>query len=420
MGAHAVHPPVTPSSSAEVIELEKQFVLQNYSRYPLVVHRGKGPYVYDLEGKRYLDLITGIGVNALGHAHPRLVKVVREQVSHLIHCSNLYYHEYQGPLAQKLAAISGLERAFFCNSGAEAVEGAIKMIRSHGHKKSPARTGILAVENSFHGRTTGALSLTGQPKYRKDFEPLLEGVQFISPNDEDALERTFATKSVAGVMLECIQGEGGVYPLEESFVRKARALCDRHNALLAFDEIQCGLGRTGDYFAYQTYKPAVMPDIAVVAKPMAGGLPIGAILANEKAASAIAPGMHGSTFGGNALVCRAALEFLSLLDELLPEIKRMGGYFRMRLEELKLHYRYIKEVRVFGLMIGIELVIPGKQIVLDAMEEGLLINCTHEKVLRFLPPYILTEQDIDRAIAALNKTLRKGRRYFVESGLAKD
>ena len=388
-----------------VIELEGEFLLQNYSRYPLVVRRGKGCYVYDAEGKRYLDLIAGIGVNALGHAHPRILSVIREQAGLLIHCSNLYYHEYQGPLAKRLAQISGLQRSFFCNSGTEAMEGALKMIRAHGGKISPEKHHIVSLDNSFHGRTLGALSVTGQEKYRRDFEPLLAGVRFIPPNDLAALEQAVSDHT-AGIVLEWIQGEGGIYPLHVDYVRKARELADRYNALLVFDEIQCGVGRPGRYFAYHLAEPVILPDIMVAAKPLACGLPLGVIVANEKAAAAIGPGMHGSTFGGGALACRVALEFLDILEGLLPSIYRLGGDFRMQLSELTRHHGFIKEVRGFGLMIGVELDLPGKQIVQDAMAEGLLINCTHETVLRFLPPYIITEQEIDRAVKLLAKLFK--------------
>ena len=388
-----------------VMDQERGYLLQNYSRYPIVMHRGKGCYVYDVEGKRYLDLIAGIGVNALGHAHPRIIRVIREQASLLLHCSNLYYHEYQGPLAKKLAEISGLERAFFCNSGTEAMEGALKMARAHGGKISPEKHEIVSLDNSFHGRTFGALSITGQEKYRKDFEPLLAGVKFIPHNDEAALEEAM-TDRTAGIVLEWVQGEGGIYPLSVSFARKARELADRHNALLVFDEIQCGVGRPGRYFAYQLAEPVILPDVMVAAKPLACGLPLGVIMANEKAAATIGPGMHGSTFGGGPLACRVALEFLDVLEHQLTHIHQIGGYFRMELSELARHHSFIKEVRGYGLMIGVELDIPGKQFVLDAMAEGLLINCTHETVLRFLPPYILQDHEVDQAIKILGKLFK--------------
>ena len=397
------------SSLSELRALEQQYLLQNYARYPLALHRGKGCYVYDLAGNRYLDLISGIGVNSLGYAHPRITKVIRQQAGLLLHTSNLYYHEYQGKLAERIAKASGLARMFFCNSGTEAVEGALKMIRSHGNSVSRSKHQVISLENSFHGRSLGALSVTGQPKYRSDFEPLLSGVHFIKGGDLAALEAA-VNENTAGILLEIIQGEGGIYPLEEKFVRAARHLADRHNALLVFDEIQCGVGRPGTYFGYQLLEPTVLPDIMVLAKPIACGIPLGVIAANEKAAATIRPGMHGSTYGGGPLACRVALEFFDILDELLPSIQIVGGYFRMRLTELARRYSFIREVRGHGLMIGVELEFSGKQLVLDGIAAGLLFNCTHETVLRFLPPYVLSEQDVDRSIAVLDKLLANAKR----------
>jgi len=402
----SVVPPVVDGSAQAIMDLEREYLLQNYARYPLALVRGKGCYVYDTAGRRYLDFLSGIGVNALGHAHPRIVKIIREQAGLMIHCSNLYYNQYQGPLAKRLAEISGLQRTFFANSGAEAMEGALKMARGHGHAIHPEKFEIISLENSFHGRTLGALSITGQPKYRANFEPLLPGVKFVPPNDAAALEAAFSPRT-AGMVLEMIQGEGGVCPLTHDFVAKARQLADRYNALLIADEIQCGVGRPGTFFAYQRAHPVILPDVLAAAKPLGGGIPFGAIVANEKAAAAIGPGMHGTTFGGGPLACRLALETLALIEELLPAIERVGGYFHVQLNELARKHSFIKEVRGFGLMIGVELAIPGKQLVLDAMAEGLLINCTHDTVLRFLPPYVATERDVDQALKVLAKLFAK-------------
>jgi predicted acetylornithine/succinylornithine family transaminase len=399
-------PPAVDQSAQHTMDLERDYVLQNYARYPLVLARGKGCYVYDLEGRRYLDFIAGIGVNALGHAHPRILAVIREQAGLLIHSSNLYYHQYQGPLAKRLAEISGLQRTFFANTGTEAMEGALKMVHAHGRAIHPEKYEIISLENSFHGRTLGALSITGQAKYREEFEPLIPGVKFIPVNDIAALEAAFSERT-AGIVLEMIQGEGGIYPLTHEFVAKARELADRHNALLVADEIQCGVGRPGTYFAYQRSQPVILPDVMAAAKPLACGIPLGVIVANERAAAAIKPGMHGSTFGGGALACRVALEFLDILGELLPSIQRVGGYFHVVLNELARKHGFVKEVRGFGLMLGMELAVPGKQLVLDAMAEGLLINCTHDTVLRFLPPYIVTEKEVDQAVKTLAKLFAK-------------
>jgi len=371
-----------------------------------VLARGKGCYVYDVEGRRYLDFIAGIGVNALGHAHPRILRVLREQAGLLIHTSNLYYHQYQGQLAKRLAEMSGLQRVFFANTGTEAVEGALKMAHSHGRSIDAEKYEIISLENSFHGRSLGALSVTGQAKYRKDFEPLVPGVKFVPVNDVAALEAAFDART-AGMILEMIQGEGGIQPLTHEFASRARELADQHNALLIADETQCGVGRPGTYFAYQRATQVILPDVVVAAKPVACGVPLGFILANENAAAAIKPGMHGSTFGGGPLACRVALEFLDILDGLLPAIQRVGGYLHVELNELARKHTFVKEVRGFGLMLGMELAVPGKQIVLDAIAEGLLLNCTHETVLRFLPPYIATEKEVDHAIKILARLFAK-------------
>lgn len=391
-----------------IVAREKQYLLQNYARYPLVLARGKGCYLYDTAGKRYLDLMSGIGVNALGHGHPRLMNVIREQSRKMIHTSNLYYHEYQGRLAERIAKASGMDRVFFCNSGTEAMEGALKIIRAHGRKMNPDKFETVALYDSFHGRTFGALSITGQEKYRRDFEPMLPGARFVHRNDVTALEQTVSERT-AGIVVELVQGEGGIHPLTTEFLRKTRELADRYNAVLVFDETQCGVGRPGTYFAYQLNDPIVMPDVITAAKPLACGIPLGFVAATEAASTAIASGMHGTTFGGGPLACHVALEFFDVLDELLPNISQMGSYFRMQLTELMGRYSFIKEVRGVGLMIGVELEFPGKQIVLDAMEAGVLINCTHEFVLRALPPYIITEQDIDRAIRVLDKVFKKSK-----------
>jgi acetylornithine/N-succinyldiaminopimelate aminotransferase len=404
----ALLPPVVENLAQATMDLEREYLLQNYARYPLVLARGKGCHVYDLEGRRYLDFIAGIGVNALGHAHPRITRVIREQAGLLIHSSNLYYHQYQGPLAKRLAEKSGLQRAFFANTGTEAMEGALKMVHSHGRAIGAEKYEVISLENSFHGRSLGALSITGQAKYRRDFEPLVPGAKFVPVNDLGALEAAFSERT-AGIVLEMIQGEGGIHSLTPEFVAKARQLADRHNALLVADETQCGVGRPGTWFAYQRTNHVILPDVMVTAKPLACGIPLGVIMANEKAAATIKPGMHGSTFGGGPLACRVALEFCDILDELLPQIQRVGGYFHVQLNELARKHALVKEVRGFGLMIGVELARPGKQMVLDAMAEGLLINCTHETVLRFLPPYIVTEKEVDQALKILAKLLGKAK-----------
>jgi predicted acetylornithine/succinylornithine family transaminase len=396
------------SVAQQIMDLDKRYVLPTYARYPLVITRGKGCYLWDTDGKKYLDLLSGIGVNALGHAHPRIVKIVREQVGRLVHCSNLYYHEWQGKLAEKLAQVSGLDRSFFCNSGTEATEGAMKIVKAHGNRISPQKNEIVALESSFHGRSIGALSITGQLKYRKDFEPLVPGIRFVPRHDIAALEQV-VNERTAGIMLELIQGEGGIYPLGEKMTRAARELADRHNALLVLDEIQCGVGRPGTFFAYQLVDPPVLPDVVTAAKPLGAGLPLGVILANEKAASALGAGMHGSTFGGGALACHVGLECLDILEELLPHIRTVGAFLKAGLEDMCRRFAFVREVRGHGLMIGIETDFPCKQFVVDAMAEGLLINVTHENVVRLLPPYILTEREAERAIRGLRNVFRKAK-----------
>lgn len=397
-----------PTPAQAVMDLEKQYLLQNYGRYPLVLRKGKGCWLWDLEGNKYLDLISGIGVNSLGHAHPRIMRVMREQAGLLIHSSNLYYHQYQGQLAEILARTSGLQRAFFCNSGTEAIEGAIKIAHSYGRKIHPGKYEIVSLENSFHGRTVGALSLTGQPKYRQDFEPLMPGVRFVNLCDEAGLEAAVSDRTAA-IFVEPIQGEGGIYPISAAWLRKARELADRHDALLVFDEIQCGIGRPGTHFAYQLHEPAILPDVVTLAKPIACGLPLGAIVMNERAAAAIAPGMHGTTFGGGALACRVAIEFYSILEELFPQMRRVSAYFFDGLRALQAKYSIVKDVRGFGLMIGMEIEFPCKHFVQEGMKLGLLFNVTHENVVRMLPPYILTEKEVDRALRGLGRILRNAK-----------
>src|SRR5712671_4380793 len=332
----------------EIIERERRFLLPTYNRYPIALERGKGVFLYDREGNRYLDFVAGLGVNALGHAHPRVVKAIREQSARAIHFSNLYYHEFQGRLAEKLCHLSGLNRAFFSNSGTEAIEGSIKLARLAGHRVGgEAKSRLVALEGSYHGRTFGALSLTGQDKHRKGFEPLLEEVTFVARNDVDAL-RAAVDENTCAIVLEPIFGEGGIYECSVEFLRECRTLADRHRAALIFDEIQCGLGRTGTIFAFQGF--GVTPDIVAIAKPIAAGLPLGAFLAKEEFASAISAGQHGTTFGGGPLACRVALEFFAILEEekLLDQVNRVGGYLQQQLQQLAEKYAAVEASRGRG------------------------------------------------------------------------
>ncbi len=388
-------------------ELEKKHLIQTYARYPLVIERGRGCWVYDTEGRKYLDFLSGLGVNALGHAHPRIVKVMREQAGRAIHVSNLYYHAYQAPLAARLAKLSGLDRVFLCNSGTEAVEGALKLARAH-CAKTQNKFHLVALDNSFHGRTLGALAATGQKKYRLPFRPLLPGVEFVRFNDVADL-RARVNEHTAAILLEPIQGEGGIFELDLEFLRAAAQLARQYDALLILDEIQCGLGRTGDYFAFR--RLGVKPDIVVAAKPLAAGLPLGAIIAREPVAAALGTGMHGSTFGGGPLACRVALEFLDILEQekLLKNVRRVGAYFQRRLRQLQRRFPFIKAVRGRGLMLAADLDFDARPIVHEAMQAGLLVNSTHDTVLRFLPPYIIGEEHVDRALGVLERILSKGR-----------
>jgi acetylornithine/N-succinyldiaminopimelate aminotransferase len=391
----------------EIIERERQFLLPTYNRYPIALERGKGVYVFDREGNRYLDFVAGLGVNALGHAHPRVVKAIREQSARAIHFSNLYYHEFQGRLAEKLCQLSGLNRAFFSNSGTEAIEGSIKLARLAGHRAGgEAKSRLVALEGSYHGRTFGAMSLTGQDKYRKGFEPLLEDVNFVPRNDVDAL-RAAVDDTTCAIVLEPIFGEGGIYECSTAFLQECRTLADQHRAALIFDEIQCGLGRTGTIFAFQAF--GVKPDIVAIAKPIAAGLPLGAFLAKEEFASAISPGQHGTTFGGGPLACRVALEYFSIIEDegLLENVSRVGAYLQERLKSLSGKYAAVQEVRGRGLIQGLQLAIPARPIVEQALAEGVLFNSTQDTVLRFLPPFLLQEKHVDKGIRVLKKLLGK-------------
>jgi len=383
-------------------ELEQKHLVQTYGRYPLVLVGGRGCWMYDDHGKKYLDLLGGLGVSMLGHAHPRIMKALRQQAARAMHVSNLYYHPYQGVLAARLCKLSGLDRAFICNSGTEAWEAALKVARLYGTKISPEKYRIVSLENSFHGRTFGALSTTGQEKYRKPYEPILPGVDFVGFNDVAAL-RAAVNANTCAICIEVIQGEGGITEVTHEFLTTARDLATKYDALLILDEIQCGLGRTGRWFGYQNH--AVKPDIVTTAKPLAAGFPLGAMLATEKAAAAMTPGMHGTTFGGGPLGCRLALEFLDVMeqDHLLAHIKKVGGYFHKQLDKLKKKYPVIKEVRGRGLMLAMDLSVPGRPYVDAGMKAGLLFNATHDTVVRFLPPYIITEKQVDVAVAGLDQ-----------------
>ncbi|MGA8489147.1 MAG: aspartate aminotransferase family protein [Terriglobales bacterium] len=393
---------------ASVIRSEEKLLLPTYDRHKILFERGRGVYLWDSRGKRYLDFLSGIGVNALGHAHPAIKATLKRQAGRLIHVSNLFFHEYQAELARRLTKISAMDRAFFCNSGTEAWEGALKLARIYARSRNTnghrPKWRILALDNSFHGRTFGSLATTGQAKYRDPFVPLLPGVGFVRFNDVEDLKHQFDA-GVCAICLETIQGEGGICPVSPEFLQLARQLTESSDALLILDEIQCGLGRTGRYFAYQHY--GVQPDIVTIAKPLAAGLPLGAILTTNRVASSMHPGMHGTTFGGGPLACAVAIQFLSTLDGLLDHVGELGNYFHGKLTALKVKHGCIRDVRGMGLMLAIELdsADTAKAVVSNLLAKRILINRTHETVLRFLPPYIIQEKHVDEVIRALDSAL---------------
>jgi acetylornithine/N-succinyldiaminopimelate aminotransferase len=400
-----------PESPAleQIRQLEAQYLMQTHARSPVMFVRGKGSTLYDDKGKSYLDFIAGIGVNVLGYDHPRVRKTLRDQAN-LLHTSNLYYHPYQGQLAERLAQASGLARVFFCNTGAEANEGALKLARAWQRRRGREdKTEFVALVNSFHGRTMGALSITEQEKYRKPFEPLIPGVRFIDPNNganDFAEAREAINDKTAAVIIETIQGESGVHPVNDDFLKIARAACDRVDALLILDEVQCGLGRTGKIFAFEN--TSIKPDILCVAKPLGLGVPLGAFIVAEKAVDGLKAGDHGTTFGGGPLACRLSLEFMRMLEEenLLQRVTEVGVYFRKQLRRLQRRQPdLIKETRGLGLMVGAELTFNGKGVVAKMMERGFLINCTHDTVLRFLPPYIIRKPEIKEMLANLEEVI---------------
>src|SRR6266851_5373624 len=389
-----------PASKTEArLHDAERYLLPTYKRQPVVFTHGRGCYVFDSTGKKYLDFLGGIAVNALGHAHPRIVKVIRREAARAIHLSNLFHNAYQGPLAHKLAEWSGLDRVFFANSGTEAIDGAMKLARLCGRSSADALAAaapkhrFLALENSFHGRTFGAVSVTATEKYRLPFAPLVPGVEFVRFNDLADLESKF-DNTVCAMILETIQGEGGIHPVTEAFWNRTRDLAKQHGAVLIADEIQCGLGRTGRYFAYQKFSSR--PDIVLVAKPLAAGLPLGAILTTEAVASRVSPGLHGTTFGGGPLICATALEFLKIIEDekLLENVRARGAELREGLAKLAAKFDFIREVRGEGLILGVELSIDGAPFVSEALRHGLLINCTHDFTLRLLPSFLITRAQV--------------------------
>ncbi len=387
------------------IEITDKYYMPVFNRYPLVLDYGQGCYVYDTNGRKYLDFLAGIAVNIVGHAHPKLVEAISQQAGKMIHCSNLYYTAVQTRLVERLANSSGMDRVFLANSGAEGNEGAIKLARKYAKKISPDKVEIITANHSFHGRTLATLMATAQPKYQQGFEPLPQGFSYVPYNDIKALADKISDRTCA-VMLEAIQGEGGIHVPDGQYLAAVRELCDRYGALLIFDEIQCGMARTGKMFGYQLFN--VKPDIITLAKGLGGGVPIGAFLATEQVAAAFSPGDHGSTFGGNPLACAAANAVFDVIEQenLLEHVQEVSSYFIAKLQSMQEKYpKLIQEVRGKGLMVGIELSVPGKDIVTGCLEQGLIINCTANTVLRLVPPLVVQRQQIDEMLNVLDSVL---------------
>jgi len=394
----------------ELMQGARQYLMDTYARYPLALARGQGTKVYDVEGREYLDFLAGIAVNVLGHCHPKVTLAIQQQAHQLLHTSNLFYTELQVKLAQVLVDHSFADKVFFCNSGAEANEAAIKLARRWAHAKDGAgRYEIVSMLNSFHGRTLATLTATGQEKVQKGFEPLPEGFRYVPFNDVEALSNAVTAKT-AGVLVEVVQGEGGVRVAAPAFLKACRDLCRERGALLIFDEVQTGVGRTGRLFAYEHF--GIAPDVMTLAKGLGGGVPIGACLATDEAAKAFTPGSHASTFGGNPLVCAAALAVLEVIleDKDIPgQCARLGEYFMKSLLELKGRCPAITDVQGLGLMIGVEVTVDAREVVHDMRKRGILINATGERMLRFVPPLIVTTAEIDRVVVTLGDVIEARR-----------
>ncbi|HEX9155028.1 MAG TPA: acetylornithine transaminase [Nitrospira sp.] len=385
----------------------EQYLMGTYTRQPISIVRGRGTKVYDLEGREYIDFVAGIAVNILGHGHPDLVLAIQRQAAQLIHTSNLYYTEPQVKLAQMLVDHSFADKVFFCNSGAEANEAAIKLARRYSHDKyGPGRFEIITMKNSFHGRTMATLTATGQEKVQKGYDPLLPGFLYVPFNHLAELEQAVSGKTAA-IMLEPIQGEGGVHVADREYLKAVRELCTQKDILLIFDEVQTGMGRTGTLFAYEQL--GVQPDIMTLAKGLGGGVPIGACLAKDEVAKAFGPGSHASTFGGNPLACAAALAVFRVLLEgrVLDQARRMGDYLAKGLSECKERHHAVRDVRGLGLLQGLEVEMDAKTVVSDCLRRGILVNATGEHVLRFVPPLIISQPEIDRLIEVLSQIFNR-------------
>jgi acetylornithine/N-succinyldiaminopimelate aminotransferase len=387
----------------DILADSQKYIMHTYGRQPLVLVKGRGTRVYDSDGREYVDFVSGVAVNNLGHCHPRVVVALQKQAQRLMHVSNHYHNEPQINLAKALALNTFADKAFFCNSGTEAIEAAIKLARRYAREVlKQDRYEIITMDGSFHGRTMGSLSATAQTKIHKSFEPLLQGFRYVPYDDVTAVERAVNDRTCA-VLVEPVQGEGGVKVPSPGYLRNLRDLCDRHGLLLLLDEIQTGMGRTGRMFGYE--HSGIVPDAAALAKGLGAGMAIGALIATDKVAQAFTPGSHGSTFGGNPLACAAALaSFEALIEDniIIPSADRLGTYFQERLMKLKSKFGFVKDVRGMGLLVGMELDRDGKEIVTACLKEGFLINCTVDTVLRFMPPLTITEEEIDQLVRTLD------------------
>ena len=394
-------------NTEELIALGKEKVMNTYSRLPLALVKGSGAWVWDSEGRKYLDFVTGLAVNSLGHCHPEIVEAIREQAGEILHSSNLYWIPAQVKLAQLLTEHSFADKVFFCNSGAEANEAAFKLARKYAKEHyGEDKYEIISLKNSFHGRTFAALAATGQVKYQKGFEPLPVGFTYVEINDSSEIKKAIGPKTAA-VIIEPIQGEGGVNPVAPEYIHRVRELCDQNGALLIFDEVQCGMGRTGKLFAHEWL--GVTPDIMTLAKALANGVPVGAVLATDKVAASFQPGNHASTFGGNYLAMAAGCKVMEIMtrEGFLEEVAAKGEYLKTKLQELTDKYEIEGEVRGKGMMLGLPLGDKAPEVVERCRQNGLLINCVGGKILRFLPPLIVTRSEIDQALEILENALVK-------------
>jgi acetylornithine/N-succinyldiaminopimelate aminotransferase len=391
-----------------ILTRDSETLLPVYNRYPVVMERGDGVYLFDSSGNRYLDLMAGLGVNALGHAHPRMVQAMADQAAKLVHLSPLYASRYPGELAERLCDLAGMKGVFYSTGGSEAVEGALKLARTYARQGfSHTKHGIVALKNSYHGRTYGSLSVTGQEKYRLDFGPGLPHVTFVDRNHLDQL-RAAVNETTSAILIEPLLGEGGVHEVDNAFLAEARALADRHQALLIYDEIQSGLGRTGDWFAFT--RSGIQPDVLILGKPLGGGVPLSALLVNERLFDAFGVAKHGSTLGGSPFACRLGLEFLNIVEDegLLAQVKDTGSYLLDQLRQLATASETVVEARGRGLLLGLELIQPGRPIAEAALAKGLLLNVIQGNVLRFLPSFLLQREHVDVAIEIISRIINTG------------